>query len=82
MSSPPKFQSVISTQPDAADAINELLEPMRERRAQYEGPEHENALMDILRTGCARAIEKTEETLAMAKQAASLSFFDRRIDYV
>ena len=60
-----------------AEVISELLEPMQERRRQYES---DDVVMDILHDGCQKAIAATEETLAMAKEAASLRFFDRSIN--
>ncbi len=62
---------------EVADAVNALLDPMRERRARYEGDD--DAIMDILRSGCAAANEVAEETLALAKQAACLKFFEREL---
>jgi tryptophanyl-tRNA synthetase len=62
---------------EVADAINELLDPMRERLAAMEGKDDE--IMDILKVGTANAIKATEETLDCAKEAASLHFFDRSI---
>ena len=62
---------------EVAEAIAALIEPMRERRAQYEGDD--DVIMDILKEGTARALEATEETLEMVRQAASLKFFDREI---
>jgi len=59
------------------DAINELLEPMRDRREQYAS---DDVVLDILLEGSRKANAIAEETLAMAKDAASLKFFDRRID--
>jgi hypothetical protein len=35
--------------------------------------------MDILKAGCGRANEVAEETLDMARQAASLKFFEREL---
>jgi tryptophanyl-tRNA synthetase len=64
---------------EVADAISALLEPMRERRAKYENDD--DAILDILRAGCARANETAEETLAMAKDAARIGFFDRELRY-
>ncbi|MHC4947933.1 MAG: tryptophan--tRNA ligase [Planctomycetota bacterium] len=64
---------------EVADAIADLLEPMRERRARYEGDD--DTIMDILKSGTARAIETTERTLDLAKQAAHLGFFKREIRY-
>jgi len=62
---------------EVADAINELLEPMRERRAKYEGDD--DLIIDILKNGTARANELAEQTLRMAKEAARLRFFDREL---
>lgn len=59
-------------------AINELLEPMRERRARYEGDDA--FVIDVLREGTRRANAVTEETLAMAKEACGLGFFDRTLE--
>jgi tryptophanyl-tRNA synthetase len=64
---------------EVAEAVNKLLEPMRRRRAQYAG--NDAAVIDILRAGCRRANEAAEETLALAKQAASLKFFDRELRF-
>jgi tryptophanyl-tRNA synthetase len=60
---------------EIADAISALLEPMQKRRAEYDGDD--DAILDILKAGSARANEVAEETLSMAKAAASLKFFDR-----
>jgi tryptophanyl-tRNA synthetase len=64
---------------EVAEAINKLLEPMRRRRAQYEG--NDDTILDILKAGCAHAIEVTEQTLALAKEAARLGFFEREVRY-
>ncbi len=64
---------------DVAEAVSTLLEPMRRRRGLYEGDD--DAILDILKAGCARANEVAEETLAMAKDAACLKFFDRKLRY-
>jgi tryptophanyl-tRNA synthetase len=64
---------------EVADAVNTLLGPMRERRKQYEGDDA--AILEILREGCARAIDATEKTLALAKDAAGAGFFTRRVAY-
>jgi tryptophanyl-tRNA synthetase len=65
---------------EVAEAIDALLQPMRERRAQYEGDD--DTILDILRDGCRRANEATEVTLDLARDAAKLKFFGRslRID--
>lgn len=62
---------------EVAEALNALLEPMRERRRQYEG--NDDVVIDILRDGCTRANRVAEETLAMAKDAAKLGYFTRRL---
>ncbi len=62
---------------EVADAVNAMLDPMRERRARYAGDD--GAILDILRQGCVRANRAAEETLALAKEAARLRFFDREL---
>ncbi len=62
------------------DAVNELLEPIRERRAQYEGPQGDAAVVDIIRAGTERANVVAEETLWMAKEAMSLDFWRRSLE--
>ncbi len=64
---------------ELGSAINNLLEPMRERRAKYEGDDA--VILDILRDGCSRANAIAEETLAMAKDAMGVGFFDRDLKY-
>ncbi len=64
---------------EVAEAVNRLLEPMRERRARYE--RDDDAILDILKSGCARANEVAEKTVAMAHEAACLKFFDRELKY-
>ncbi|MCH8823682.1 MAG: tryptophan--tRNA ligase [Planctomycetes bacterium] len=64
---------------EVADAINELLEPMRKRRVEYE--KDDATILDILKAGSAHAIEVTEEVLARAKEAAKLGFFEREVRY-
>lgn len=59
------------------DAINELLEPIRERRAQYEGPDGADTVIDIIREGTKHANVVAEETLARAKEAMRLDFGPR-----
>jgi tryptophanyl-tRNA synthetase len=65
---------------EVAEAIIELLEPMKERRAPYEGDD--DTILDILRDGCERANAIAEETLAMAKDAAHLKYFAREFRLV
>lgn len=64
---------------EVAGAISELLAPMQERRAQYEGDD--DTIIDIIKDGTARANAKTEETLAMAKEASGLKFFSRELAF-
>jgi tryptophanyl-tRNA synthetase len=64
---------------EVAEAISELLAPMQERRLQYEGDE--STIIDIIRDGTSRANAKTEETLAIAKEACGLGFFGRSITF-
>ncbi len=62
---------------EVAEAVSELLAPMQERRAPYEGDD--DTIIDILREGTKKANAATEETLAMAKEATKLNFFDREL---
>jgi tryptophanyl-tRNA synthetase len=64
---------------EVAEAISELLAPMQERRAQYEGDD--DTIIDIIRDGTSRAILRTEETLALAKEVSGLWFFSRTISF-
>ena len=64
---------------EVAEAINALLGPMRERRAEFEGPSGEATVIDIIKSGTQRANVVAEETLWMAKQAMSLDFFPRKL---
>lgn len=63
------------------EAVNELLEPMRERRAAYEGPDGEKKVVEIIRAGTARANAVAEETLIMAKDAMQLNFGRRSLGW-
>ena len=62
---------------ELSEAISALLEPMQDRRSKYEGDD--DIIVDIIRDGTTRANAKTEETLAMAKEACGLSFFNRTL---
>ena len=62
---------------EVAEAISDLLAPMQERRARYEGDD--DVIIDILREGSRRANACAEETLARAKAAARLDFFERSV---
>ncbi|MAB29208.1 MAG: tryptophan--tRNA ligase, partial [Planctomycetaceae bacterium] len=56
--------------------INELLDPMRERRLKYE---NDDDVIDVRREGTRRANAVTEDTLALAKEASGLGFFKRTL---
>ncbi len=62
---------------EVAEAIDELIAPMRERRAEYEKPGGDDLAIDILKAGTRRANEVAEETLAMAKDAMQMDFGKR-----
>ena len=59
------------------DAINELLEPMRARRAALEGPAGDKQVIEIITEGTRRANIVAEESLALAKDAMGLNFGPR-----
>lgn len=59
---------------ELAQAINVLLEPMRARRAKFDGPEGEAVVLDIIRKGVKKANATAEETLYLAKKAMKLDF--------
>ena len=63
---------------EVAEAIDQMLAPMRERRAQYEGDD--DTIIDILRDGCTRANAVAEETLARVRAATQLEFFPRTLE--
>ncbi len=62
-------------------AINEVLDPIRERRASLEGKAGDDEVIDVIRSGTARANEVAERTLADAKAAMRLDFFPRRLGF-
>lgn len=57
------------------EVINTLLEPMRERRKQYEN--HPDYLIKILEEGTNKANEVAEITLKLVKQAMQQDFFNK-----
>ena len=61
---------------ECAAAINQLLEPMRRRRAAIT----DAAVIDALKSGTKKANAIAEQTLWMAKQAAKFDFFPRKLD--
>ncbi|MFW5653496.1 MAG: tryptophan--tRNA ligase [Planctomycetota bacterium] len=64
---------------ELGEAINAVLDPMRERRAQYEG--QDDLILDILRTGTQRANELAEATLDLAKQRMHVHLGPRELRY-
>jgi tryptophanyl-tRNA synthetase len=63
------------------EAINELLEPIRQRRAELEKPGGDDIVIDVIKAGTARANRVAEETLARAKEAMDLGFGRRRLEW-
>ena len=63
---------------EVAEAISDLLEPMQTRRAAVGD---DATVIDIIKAGISKANVKTEETLAMAKDACGLYFFGREIGF-
>jgi tryptophanyl-tRNA synthetase len=56
-------------------ALNTFLDPIRERRAEYE--RQPNLLEDVLATGSRRARGEARETLRLARDAMGLNYFSR-----
>ena len=56
-----------------AAALNELLDPIREKRAYYDA--HPDEVDDILKTGTARAVEEGAKTLSEVKDAMHINYF-------
>jgi tryptophanyl-tRNA synthetase len=54
-------------------ALNDLLEPMRERRRKYE--ENPDLVTQILQAGTKRARELGQETLADVRRAMKIDYF-------
>ncbi|MBI1374305.1 MAG: tryptophan--tRNA ligase [Phycisphaera sp.] len=61
---------------EAAEAINTLLDPIRERREKITDAD----VVDALREGTKRANAVAEKTLWMAKQAMKYDFFERGLE--
>lgn len=58
------------------EILNALIEPMRERRKQYDD---ETELLKVLQKGTAAANEQAETTLRMVKQAMQQDYFTRQL---
>ncbi|MEM0982380.1 MAG: tryptophan--tRNA ligase [Planctomycetota bacterium] len=65
---------------EIADAINAIIEPIREKRAELDTPAGEAKILEIIRDGTRRANEIAEETLYLAKKAMKLDFGKRVLD--
>lgn len=64
---------------EVAAAIDELLGPVRQRRAALEGESGDARVIEILRAHSARANAVAEEALYQAKQAMKLDFGRRSV---
>lgn len=64
---------------EVAEHIDKLLEPMRERRAPYEGEQGDAKVLEILREHTRKANAAAEETLQLAKEAMGLDFGKRSL---
>ena len=56
-----------------ANCLNELLDPIRDRRAYYD--EHPEVVDEILRAGTERAVIEGAKTLAEVKEAMKIDYF-------
>jgi tryptophanyl-tRNA synthetase len=66
---------------EVSAAIDELLGPMRERRAALDGAAGDKRVLEILRAHSVKANAIAEETLYMAKQAMRLDFGRRSLSF-
>jgi len=66
---------------EVAEAIDRLLEPMRARRAEYDGPAGDEKILQLLRAHTAKANDAAEETLYEAKKAMQLDFGRRTLSF-
>jgi tryptophanyl-tRNA synthetase len=60
-------------------AINALIEPMRQRRAELETPAGEEKVLSVIRSGINKANAVAEETLYLAKKAMKIDFAQRGV---
>ncbi len=66
---------------EVAEAIDQMLAPMRERRAAYEGKDGDDKILALLREHTQKANDAAEETLSMAKKAMKLDFGSRALSF-
>jgi tryptophanyl-tRNA synthetase len=64
---------------EVAEAIDGIVGPIREKRAQFDSPAGEEKIVEIIKAGTARANEIAEETLYEAKKAMRLDFGARSL---
>jgi tryptophanyl-tRNA synthetase len=64
---------------ELGEAINTLVQPMRERREKLEGADGDAIVHDVIRRGIKKANVVAEETLHLAKRAMKLDFGTRTI---
>ena len=66
---------------EVAEAIDQLLEPVRTKRAELEGPKGDAVVLDILRDHANKANAIAEDTLARAKAAMKLDLIKRELSF-
>lgn len=64
---------------EVGEAIEAIVEPIREKRAEYDTPAGETKILEIIRDGTRRANAVAEETLYEAKKAMRLNFGPRSL---
>ncbi len=64
---------------EVAEAIEKIIGPIRERRAEFDTPAGEEKILGIIRDGTRRANKAAEETLYLAKKAMRLDFGPRTL---
>ena len=64
---------IVALLDEVQQAINALLEPMRQRRARLEGPEGEQLVLDVIRNGIRKINVATDVLTTMIKTYTELS---------
>lgn len=64
---------------ELGEAINTLIQPMRERREKLEGEQGDAIVRDVIRRGISKANAVAEETLSLAKKAMKMDFGSRSV---
>jgi tryptophanyl-tRNA synthetase len=64
---------------ELGEAINALIQPMRERREKLEGAQGDAMVNDVIARGIKRANVVAEETLYLAKKAMKMDFGRRQL---